>query len=626
MAEQDGLGVAGGPEDAAAVLEHDRAPPPGHPRQERIPGQRHLDPSERGRPRSRRRGEDQVGGVGLAVREVQAERDLGAWRGRDHGRVELEEALEGVEARDAVVGRRGGSEDVGRADQQLGRAVAVLVADRCHGLAEVLVLHLAVDAGELPSVGPRVEVGRAGLDAARARSGRADQEVRHAVAVEVAGPGDGAAEGPAHPDAAQIQERGPRRPGQQVGGPGAGPAARRWRAGGADHQLRHPVSVHVAGVDDRRPEPEVGVRPTPLPEGLTGGSGVEGDRAGLRAAARGVLGADHEVGHRVAVDVACSGDRPAEPIAVEVALEAAEPGAAGPRTEEGGAVVGEAGVVAEVGADQQVGHRVAVDVADLCQASAEGLVPGRAVEAPDQRAGCAGVEPHHADVGQTREVGARGAAGQVGHAVAVEVAGVGDRHAEVIASGLAPVDPDQVSGPARPQLDRADRRLAAAGCAEGVVGCAVTVEVTDEAGGDADPLVDDLAAVLGGDFPSAADLLSGRGAGERQGGQEERTDSNAVAEIRHGRAQGGEGTQARPARGPAARPSYSWTRFRAALGADGFKAVVLGPRASARASLPDAAPPSLGWSRAAGAASGRRAAPPATPGCGAGRPAPPCRR
>ena len=180
-------------------------------------------------------------------------------------------------------------------------------------------------------------------------------------------------------------------------------------------------------------------------------------RPGIAPVRIGAVGADDQVGEAVAVDVARRGDRDAAEVAGRHAAELEAVGAV-----EGGEIevgaearglaehhVARAGMAAvrigPEGADDQVGEAVAIDVAgrgDRAAAVVAGrhaaeLEAVRAVEGGEVEIGAEarGLAEHHIarpGVASVR-IGVVGADDQVGEAVAVDVAGRGDRAAALVA-------------------------------------------------------------------------------------------------------------------------------------------------------------------------------------------------
>ena len=300
-----------------------------------------------------------------------------------------------------------------RAGGYVGHAVAVDVADAGHGRAE------RVGGGEVgPARGRPVHlysaqdgaapahehyVDGAGVFGGRVVGQRAGGEVGHAVAVDVADAGNRPAEavaggevGPARGggvDLGRAQDGAVPAHEQQVDG------AAHAAVKGADRHVRHAVAVDVADAGHGRPEKVAGGEVGPAR-----GGGVDLDRAPRRAvpahehyvdgagAAAGVVAvrrADRHVRHAVAVDVAYSahaqeieyrGGRPAKagPVHLDCPQDRAVP-AHEQRVQRGPYDVAFRFVHR---ADCQVGHAVAVDVADQGHRHA-----GRAAEGKRGRRG-----------------------------------------------------------------------------------------------------------------------------------------------------------------------------------------------------------------------------------------------
>ena len=239
----------------------------------------------------------------------------------------------------------------------------------------------------------------------------------------------------------------------QVGEAVAVDVARRGDRAAAAVARRHAAELEaVAAVEAR--QVEVGGKARGLAEHHIA-------RAGIAAVRVGAEGADDQVGEAVAVDVAGRGDREAAAVVRRHAAELEAVAAVEARqVEVGGKARGlaehhiaRAGIgavrVGAVGADDQVGEAVAVDVAGRGDRAAAAVVRRHAaeleavaaVEARQVEVGgkARGLAEHHiarAGIVAVR-VGAAGADDQVGEAVAVDVARRGDRAAAAVVRRLA---------------------------------------------------------------------------------------------------------------------------------------------------------------------------------------------
>ena len=401
--------------------------------------------------------------------------------------------IRAVRAIDGVVGLPGGrgEQDIGgfararRADHQVRRAVAVLVTDQRHGLARQAACG-ADDLGAADALGHQRQVHRAEIGAApdhidRACVGpafgivrRADDDIGHAVAVQVAPAGEGKRGQIARrfgEDAEPAQtgaDIGQRQIAAAVGGIDDIGAVRSRRA---DQKVGLAVAVDVADGGDGGPGTVQRVAQNAEPARAVGDVGqidtrrrrlAEHDKDRAVAAIR-IGGADHDLGQTVAVQVVEGCDMGADGVA-RVGADDAEP--VGARRDIGKADgrigrlaprdidrpgLGPARVVAD-GADDDILLAVAVQVGNRqdrgSRRIARGLAPEGIALAPLQRVAqvdAARRRPAADHKGHARVdpglVLPGGADQQFAQPVAVQVGNGGDRGARQVA-GLDPVEDD----------------------------------------------------------------------------------------------------------------------------------------------------------------------------------------
>ena len=173
------------------------------------------------------------------------------------------------------------------------------------------------------------------------------------------------------------------------------------------------------------------------------GAGENDHAAAVRACFVVVAHAGEDVGHAVTGNVADAGHRIAQIVVAHAGRVEQVPdvGAIGAGEDHHAARVGSVDVVVEVGTDGDVGHAVAVHVTDAGHREAE-LVPRRRdgiLQLADEAAVGAGEDRYAAAAAAGDAVVIRRACGDVGHAVAGDVAQPGHRPAEVVVGGGAGV-------------------------------------------------------------------------------------------------------------------------------------------------------------------------------------------
>ena len=334
---------------------------------------------------------------------------------------------------------------VGGADQEVVLAVEVEVADAGQGVAELVAGRRAVDRVDVGAAGAVVDAHRAGAQAV-AGLGRSHGEVRVAVAVGVADDGHRAAELVVGGDAAEGVERGAAGPGQDPDVTGSA----REHLGGADDEVGHAVPAEVAAAGDRAAEAVAGGVAEGGEEQRRGGARVGVDRPGRAAVAVLLVGADDEVGEPVVVEVAGRRGGDAEAVergaADERVQQAAVDAGVDPRVAVAAAAVGGLG-----SRHQEVAEAVAVEVAEAADRAAEVVADAVAVDRAQQAAVPARVDPGAAGRPASAVV-ERGADDQVAETVAVDVAGGGHRAAEAGADRGAQEGVE--ADPAQPRIDR----------------------------------------------------------------------------------------------------------------------------------------------------------------------------
>ena len=352
------------------------------------------------------------------------------------------------------------------------------------------------------------DVGAAGSrQTVRAGVPGSDDQVRKAVAVDVAGrtdPGRPVAGHFAIDDKAtaprshgrQVDRRRPRPAEDHIAAPGIGASARIGHIS-TDDDVGQTVAVDVTRRGDGGAQVAAGVLAVDDEAAAAAQQRGHFDRRRASAAAEhdesaarlgpggrtGVMGGDREVRQPVAVDIAHGGHHPARAVAGALAVdhEAADAGGHGGQVHRlhAGAAEDDIGAPASVqarrichsGTHQDVGQTVAVDVARGGHHHAAEVARALPVddEAADAGADIGRVEGGERaaaedDVGATgvrarRRVGIGCREGQIGQAVAVDVAQRRHRHAEVVATLDGVVD-RETAGPARHdvQVDVRGRR------------------------------------------------------------------------------------------------------------------------------------------------------------------------